>query len=305
MNPVMGRTALLALLTTAAAWPAEAGGAWSPAPGHGYVYVGFSRKSADSSWTPNGTSRLNANSRGVVSWHDFRYLYLTAEVGILPNLSVMLTPTWLYGLEGPKADYEKNVGLSDAWIGLKYQVAKGRFPMAIALNHRNDYFYDLEGPYDRHLFDEDGTFRGVSPEWRGLLKHDYSVSYLVSRSIANYRGWSSLEGGYTWRDGAPANQVFVNGDVGYPLPFWGALVKAAAHLEKSVGDDTPRQPDDRFGSSANNNFNKASYLKLGGSAIVPFGADKEWALEIGYNQWVWGRSARKYREPYISLGRSF
>jgi hypothetical protein len=127
----------------------------------------------------------------------------------------------------------------------------------------------------------------------------------VSRSIANYRGWSSLEGGYTWRDGAPANQVFVNGDVGYPLPFWGALVKAAAHLEKSVGDDTPRQADDRFGASANNNFNKASYLKLGGSAIVPFGADKQWALEIGYNQWVWGRSARKYREPYISLGRSF
>jgi hypothetical protein len=26
----------------------------------------------------------------------------------------MLTPTWLYGLEGPKEDYEKNVGLSDA-----------------------------------------------------------------------------------------------------------------------------------------------------------------------------------------------
>jgi hypothetical protein len=269
------------------------------------VYIGFSRKSAGSSWTPDGTYRLNANSSGVVSWHDFRYLYLTAEVGVLPNLSVMLTPTWLYGLEGPKSDYEKNVGLSDAWFGLKYRLNKGGIPMAIAFNHRNDYFYDLEGPYDRHLFDEDGTFRGVSPEWRGLLKHDYSLSYLVSRSIANYRGWGSLEGGYTWRDGAPADQVFFNADAGYPLPFWGALFKAAGHLEVSVGDDSPRQPDDRFGASATNNFNKASYLKLGGAAIIPFGGDKEWALEVGYNQWVWGRSARRYKEPYVSLGRSF
>ena len=305
MNRLVGRVVVAFALVMASGFPALAGGAWIPKPGHGYVYLGFSRKAADSSWTPDGTSRLNANASGVVSWHDFRYIYLTAEVGILPNLSLMLTPTWLYGLEGPKTDYEKNVGLSDAWFGLKYQVVKGGVPMAIAFNHRNDYFYDLDGPYNRHLFDNSGTFRGVSPEWRGLLKHDWSVSYLASRSIANYRGWTSLEGGYTWRDGAPANQVFVTADVGYPLPFWGAHVKAAGHLEKSVGDDTPRQPDDRFGASATNNFNKASYLKLGGAAIVPFGGNRGWALEVGYNQWLWGRSARKYHEPYVSLGRSF
>jgi hypothetical protein len=305
MNRALGRLALSGVLVLGSVLTADAGGAWTPTPGHGYVYMGFSRKSADSSWTPDGTSRLNANASGVVSWHDFRYIYLTAEVGILPNLSVMLTPTWLYGLEGAKTAYEKNVGLSDAWIGLKYQMVKGGMPMAIAFNHRNDYFYDLEGPYNRHLFDDDGDFRGVSPEWRGLLKHDYSLSYLVSRSIANYRGWGSLEGGYTWRDGAPSDQVFFNADAGYPLPFWGALVKAAGHLEVSVGEDSPRQPDDRFGASATNNFNKASYLKLGGAAIVPFGGNKEWALEVGYNQWVWGRSARRYHEPYVSLGRSF
>ena len=305
MNRRVGRLALAAPLALLSALPAEAGGAWSPAPGHGYVYVGFSRKTAGSSWDPSGNYRLNANSAGEISWHDFRYIYLTAEIGILPNLSVMLTPTWLYGLEGREHEMEKNVGLSDAWVGLKYQVSKGRLPMAVAFNHRNDYFYDLDGPYNRHLFDQRGQFRGVSPEWRGLLKHDYSVSYLVSRSIANYRGWGSLEGGYTWRDGAPTDQVFFNGDVGYPLPFWGALVKGAARLERSVGEDSPRQPDDRFGASATNNFNRASYLKVGGSAILPFGADKQWAIEIGYNQWVWGRSARRYKEPYVSLGRSF
>jgi hypothetical protein len=78
-----------------------------------------------------------------------------------------------------------------------------------------------------------------------------------------------------------------------------------SHLEVSLGQESPRQPDDRFGSSANNNFNKASYWKLGAAVLVPFGNKKEWALEVGYNQWVWGRSARRYKEPYISVGRSF
>ena len=304
MRRVLGRTAFVGLFLTISA-PLFAGGAWVPEPGHGYAYLGFSRKTAGSSWTPEGKYRLNANSSGVVSWHDFRYLYLNAEVGIVKNLSVVITPTWLYGLEGPKADYEKNVGLSDSWIGFKYQVNKGTYPMAIGFSHRTPYFYDLEGPYDRHIFDEDGSFRGVSPEWRGLLKHDYSMSYLVSRSIAGYRGWSSLEVGYTWREGAPADQIFLNGDVGYPLPFWGARVKGAAHFEKSLNNDTPRTPEDRFGASANNNFNNASYLKLGGAAIVPFGSNREWSIEAGYNHWVWGRSARRYHEPYVSLGRTF
>ncbi len=294
------------LVSGAAAAPALAGGAWVPPPGHGYVYLGFSRKTAGSSWAVDGHAYDNvSSSTGKVSWHDFRYLYLFGEVGVFKNFSVVLTPTWLYGLEGPKDNYEKNVGLSDAWIGFKYQVAKGSFPMALGFNHRTPYFYDLPGPYNRHLFDASGRVEGVSPEWRGLLKHDYSISCLASRSLARYRGWSTLEAGYTWRDGAPADQVFANADAGYPLPFWGAHVKATGHFEHSVGHDSPRQPDDRFGASATNNFNRASYLKLGASAIVPFGSNKEWSAEVGYNQWVWGRSARRYKEPYVSLGRSF
>lgn len=295
-------TVLTLALSGTSAW---AGGAWVPDPGHGYAYLGFSRKTAGSSWSVQGDAYDNANSAGIVSWHDFRYLYLTAEVGIIKNLSVVLTPTWLYGLEGPKTNYEKNVGLSDAWIGFKYGVHKGTVPMAIAFNHRTPYFYDLPGAYSRTLFDSSGRARGVSPEWRGLLKHDFSISYLASRSLFNYKGWASVETGYTWRDGAPANQIYFTGDGGYPLPFAEARLKATVHFEHSVGSDSPRQPDDRFGASATNNFNYASYLKLGASAIVPFGAKKEWAAEVGYNQWVWGRSARRYKEPFISVGRSF
>ena len=62
--------------------PAWAGGAWIPDPGHGYVYFGFSRKSAGSSWSVQGNAYDNANNAGVISWHDFRYLYLSAEVGV-------------------------------------------------------------------------------------------------------------------------------------------------------------------------------------------------------------------------------
>jgi hypothetical protein len=285
---------------------AEAGGAWIPKPGHGYVYLGFSRKAAASSWDVEGQAFDNLTGNPArAAWHDFRYVYLSAEVGLFDNLSLVLNPNWLYGLEGPKDDYEKNVGLTDGWIGLKYQITRGGLPMAIGFNHRNDYFYDLEGPYDRHLFDEDGAFRGVSPEWRGLLKHDYSLSWLVSRSLAQYRGWSSLEAGYTWREGAPADQLFVNADLGYPLPFWGSHLKGALHLEHSRGNDSPSQPDDRFGSRATFNFNDASYAKLGGAFMVGFGANKEWAFEVGYNQWIWGHSARRYKEPYVAVGRSF
>jgi hypothetical protein len=32
---------------------------------------------------------------------------------------------------------------------------------------------------------------------------------------------------------------------------------------------------------------------------------RRWNLEVGYNRWVWGRSARQYREPYISVGHLF
>lgn len=306
MNRVMRVLAVGITLSGTGASVASAGGAWVPAPGHGYLYLGFSRKTAGSSWNVNGDAYDNRSaSTRKISYHDFRYVYLFGEVGIFKNASITISPTWLYGLEGPKDDYEKNVGLSDAWIGAKYQVAKGSVPMAFAFNHRTAYFYDLPGAYNRSLFDSMGRFRGVSPEWRGLLKRDYSLSYLASRSLFSYRGWASLEGGYTWREGAPADQVFINGDAGFPLPFWGALVKGLGHYEHSVGSDSPRQPDDRFGSSATNNFNKASYLKLGASAIFPFGSKKEWSAEVGYNQWVWGISARRYKEPYVSLGRSF
>ncbi|MDQ2871069.1 MAG: hypothetical protein M3S32_10020 [Acidobacteriota bacterium] len=49
-----------------------------------------------------------------------------------------------------------------------------------------------------------------------------------------------------------------------------------------------------------NDFSAASMLRLGASVIVPLG--RRFDVEAGYAQWVWGRSAREYLEPYFSIG---
>lgn len=284
---------------------AEAGGAWVPEPGRGFLYLGASRKTADSSWNAFGDAFTHLNASGQRVWHDFRYVYLSGEIGVAPRLALTFTGTWLDGREGTRPGYEQNKGLSEAFVGAKYQFRRGAWPMALAFNHRTPVFYDLPGAYNRHLFDSSGQFRGVSPEWRGLLKRDYSLSLHVSRSVARHRGWTSVEAGHTWREGAPANQLFAAADVGYPLPWLRSHVKLAGAGQWTVGDFTTPQPDDRFRGRADYNFNEAGYAKLGASWLVPLGAGTDWVVEVGYARWVWGRSARRYGEPYLSLGRSF
>src|SRR5689334_4496226 len=92
------------------------GGAWVPTPGQGDVQLGFSRKTADTSWDSSGSSFVNLttqNGQRVRTYHDFRYAYLSGEIGLLPRLSTRFLATYPYGLEGPHSDLEKNAGLSD------------------------------------------------------------------------------------------------------------------------------------------------------------------------------------------------
>ena len=281
------------------------GGAWVPAQGKGDFQFGLSRKTASTSWNRDGESFVNANNQGIISYHDFRYAYLSGEVGLLPRLSTRFVLTYLDGYEGPHADLEKNAGLSDAWLGLKFSLADGSWPMALGATLRSPYFYDVKGPYNRYIFNSSGQRRTVSPEWRGLLKRDYTLTYLVSHSYRDGRGWMNLESGYTWREGAPADQIPLWADIGYPLPFLGASVKGSLTYVRSQGNETPRQPDDRFGSGGTTDFNNASMARLGVSFIAPLGRSGKTSLEAGYNQWVWGISARRYREPFLSIGRRF
>lgn len=287
---------LVVLMVPAAAF---AGGAWVPAPGTGDMQLGFSQKTANRSWDASGETIVHS------SYHDFRYAYLSGEIGVIRRLSATYLITFLDGLEGPLDDLERNTGLSDAWLGLKYSLRADAWPMALGLTVRTPVLYDHEGPYSRYLYDSEGEIAGLNPEWRGLLKHDVTLSYLVSHSLRDGRGWLNLGTGYTWREGAPADQVPVIGEVGWPLPWRDARVKVSAVYVQSLGNDSPRQPDDRFGSRAGYNFNNACMGRIGASVILPFGRGGEWNAELGYNQWVWGRSARQYDEPFLSIGRRF
>jgi hypothetical protein len=283
------------------------GGAWVPAPGEGDVQLGFSRKTASSSWDASGNSFENTTTfegATVAHYHDFRYGYLSGEVGLVNRLSTHFTMTYLYGLEGPHEELEKNSGLSEAWLGFKYALAQGDWPMALRATVRSPYFYDLPGAYNRYLFDSTGQRRGVSSEWRGLLKHDYTLAYLLSHSFREGRGWMNLEAGYTWREGAPADQLPVSAELGWPLPWGGAAIKGSLVYIESLGNDSPSRPDDRFRARDTFNFNDASMSRAGVSFILPVGY-RGATVELGYNHWLSGESARRYREPYLSIGQRF
>jgi len=303
----MRRTLLVCLISVLFPVLAFGGGAWVPKPGEGDFQLGFSRKTASSSWDADGDSFDNLTTvagKRVPAYHDFRYGYLSGELGIFHNLSARALVTYLHGLEGAHGNEERNVGLSDAWLGLKYGMHQERaWPMAFAFTYRTPALYDRSGPYNRHLFDAHGKVIGVSSEWRGVLKHDYTLSYLASHSIANGHGWMQFETGYTWREGAPADQIPLTAEVGYPLKWRGTTLKTTMYLVRSLGNDSPAQPDDRFKANATFNFNDASMARAGVALIMPVAHRTD--VEIGYNQWVWGKSARRYREPYLSVGYKF
>ena len=299
----MRRAALLALTLALApllAEPLWAGGAWVPKPGDGTLQLGASRKRAQSSWGRKGQILRNQQD------HDFRYGYLSGEAGLWKGLAATWTVTYLEGYEGRPNDLEENTGPSDAWYGLKYGFRQDTtWPLAVGFTYRSPAFYDEPGAYNRHNFNGDGSFREVSSEWRGVLKEDYTLSFLASHSLWQGRGWASVETGYTWRNGAPADQVPLYADVGLPLPWYGMRAKLAGVFVQSLGNESPRRPEDRFGKSATNDFNDASMGRLGASLIVPLDRNQRWYVEAGYNQWVWGRSARRYQEPFVSFGRGF
>lgn len=283
---------------------ALAGGAWIPAPGKGDLQLGFSRKTASSSWDSSGNAFDNTTTfegHTVPHYHDFRYVYLSGEVGLHERLSAVFLVTWLHGLEGPHAELERNVGWSDAWVGLKTKLTDGRWPMALGATMRTPALYDRSGPYGRYVTDSAGNRIGVSSEWRGVLKHDYSLTYLLSHSFSEGRGWMNFETGYTWREGAPSDHVPVTFEVGVPLSR--VAVKASVVGAVSMSNDTLAQPDDRFRARSTFNFNDATMWRAGIAVIVP--VKDRIDVEAGYNQWLRGESARRYREPYVSVGYRF
>jgi len=277
-----------------------AGGAWVPEKGDGDFQFGYSRKFADHSWNPQGVTVENG------SYHLFRYGYIGGEFGLGHRVSLRYTVLYLDGLEGPPGDYEQNKGPSETFFGFKYRLHEGTWNMAVAANVRTSILYDQAGTYDRHNYLEGETVvDGVDSEWRGLLGEDYGLTFLLSRSLFE-TGWFSLEAGYAYRTGNLADEYIFNAEIGYPLPWDRLVVKGTYSLIDSAGNMTEkRQEDDRFGCSVNNCFPDASRQVVGTSFMLTIGKERLWWVEAGYNHWLWGRSARKYEEPFISLGRRF
>jgi hypothetical protein len=297
------RTAVGLVLVLLVSLPSHAGGAWLVPPGKVDLQLGVSRKTASSSWDSSGNAFDNTTTfegHTVPHYHDFRYVYLSGEVGLHDRVSAQFLVTWLHGLEGPHAELERNVGWSDAWVGLKTKLTGGAWPMALGMTMRTPALYDRSGPYSRYITDAGGNRLGVSSEWRGVLKHDYSLTYLLSHSFDEGRGWMNFETGYTWREGAPSDHVPLSLEVG--VPWRRVAVKASVAGAISMSNDTLAAPDDRFRSRPTFNFNDATMWRAGVAVIVPV---RNIDLEAGYNQWLRGESARRYREPYVSVGYRF
>lgn len=317
---VWGWTIVL-LLVGVTAQNVSAGGAWIPRPGEGNIYLGFSRKTADRVWDAKGKNLILRNSAGVHHFHDFRYSFLTGEVGLFPRVSTTFLMTYLWGFEGYQPAMEKNYGLSDAWFGAKFGIREGGWPMAVRTSLRTPFFYDQEGPYVRHLYNRepyrlptgrvvrDSTFLVINnPEWRGLLKHDFTVAGVVSHSFSRFHGWMNVEAGYTWRESAPADEIPVTGELGYGLPWKSPTLyaKVGLNLVQSIGNNSTPDPNDRFNFPPGSayDFNDASMLR-GSLSLIWAIQGGRWNTEAGYGQWLWGRGARQYKEPFVTVGRSF
>ncbi len=309
------------LLAATQVW---AGGAWIPEPGKGYIQVGYSRKTADTVWDAEGNDLTRYQTENdpttPAHYHDFRYGLLSGELGLRKRLSGTFLFTYLWGFEGYKPHLEENFGFSDAWLGLKFQVREGAWPQALRAAWRTPFLYDQPGPYRRHLYSVKNDAATLSkleagqtvadtvafvmnnPEWRGLNRNDLAFLYSVSHSFHRFPGWMSLEAGYNFRQGGPADEIPVNFELGYTLKVksQNPHLKLGLNLVKSVGNNSKSEPHDRFNFPANfaYDFNDASMMRAGLSILWPV---DRWFVEVGYNQWIWGRGARQYKEPFVGL----
>ncbi len=297
---------------------AQAGGGWVAKPGKGYLQFGYSRKTADVVWDAKGNDLINRNAAGDPHYHDFRYSYFSGEIGLFSRVSGHFLVTYLWGYEGFKnTELEENFGLSDAWFGATLQLQEGGWPMALRANIRTPFFYDQHGPYVRHLYStenyrrsdgtvvRDSTFLVMNnPEWRGLLRYDYTLAYNISHSFLNYRAWMNFELGFTYRQGAPADEVPVNFELGYRLPLKSVdpMLKLSVNIVRSLHNESRSVPHDRFNFPPTSayTFNDASMARASLALLVPI--NDRFMAQAGYGQWVWGHGARQYKEPFISLG---
>ncbi|MDB5034165.1 MAG: hypothetical protein JWQ98_1406 [Chlorobi bacterium] len=329
------------LLLGLAAGELHAGGPWAAKKGKGRLTFGYSRKTAGQKWYGDGSSSTTPDDSLLDGkFHDFRYGYLSGEVGLFDHLELSGTLLYLWGYEkvgsNPKTgkpipfEWELNSGFTDAWLNLKYQFLEGEYPMAAMVSSRFPDLYDEPGPYTRYVSrfyttpistktvdGRDSTFLHkdtavvASNEWRGLLKRDFGIHLLAGHSFGA-EGYIEGELGYNFRQGAFADQLLFSIDGGYNIAVTNNLMvtpKLLFDYTGGVGNGNLPDSSDRFNfrvanvPQANFYFNNSKYGRLYGSAIISY--DDHYGLELGVGKWIFGSGAAKYTELYGQFSYSF
>jgi hypothetical protein len=298
-----GRSVVLLLMPSVFAIGIErdaaAGGGWVPAPAGGYVNLAFVDKASSSGWDARGRSTSSA-SDAATNRDDLKFIALSSEFGVVPGVSALVVVPFLIGREGRMDPLDEGIGFSDLFLGGKVAILEGATAIAGSVIARVPWLYDTGGPYRRFDSFQDQANHKLSSQWRGLLKYDLAFTVHGSMSLAD-RGWVSLEPGIVLRTGAPSHAATTSAEVGYAfiesLPL---ALKLFSYVSLSLHTNREPLQDDRFQSSLVYDFNDSSMWKVGASVLWrPYRA--LW-VEGGYSRWVWGRSAREYQEPFVSIG---
>ena len=341
MKRSTGLLIVATLFATMLATDLHAGGPWASKPGKGRLTFGYSRKTAGSRWLTDGTVEQQPDSLLVDGlFHDFRYAYLSGEVGLFENLELSGTLLYLWGYEritsDPKTgksfkpEWELNAGFTDAWLNLKYQVLHGDYPLAVMVSSRFPDLYDEEGPYTRYMSrfytsvvdtktgdGRDSTYLKrdtavvASNEWRGLLKRDFGIHVLAGHSFDGDAYVQAMLG-YNFRQGAFADQLLFSVEGGYNFklsPQWTIMPKLAFDYTGGVGNGGRPDETDRFNFRVNNvpqnnyYFNNAKYGRLYGGVGVSF--NDNLGVELGAGRWIFGQGAAIYTETYAQVSYGF
>ena len=276
---------------------ADAGGGWVSEPGHGSLQCGFDRKSQLEAKRRDTEGRLYEALNHLT--HDFRFAYASGQIGLSPRVEAGILLSYLWASERFDAAAEEAnayyYGWSDVWVGLKYQVRSGAWPVAMEAVARLPYLYKNR--------DKDPT---------GLLNRDFALKGHMSHAFS--RMYFSAMAGFKWREAAPANQIIYTFEVGgHPLAGKvGRRMSLKFLLDgiDSIGSDSPSTyPRDRFpGLTLETgghffNFNRASslYLQVScGYTITP-----SWNAQVGLGYFAWGKSIVVYIDPFAQVGYNF
>lgn len=290
----------LALLFSAPAL--RAGGGWVREPGSGGIWIGYNWKYQPDAQRHDTEGDLYRSLFNMT--HDYRFLYLSGEFGIVPGLEGTCLFTYLWASEmvdstseDPSRHYH---GFSDMWLGLKYQLWGGAFPTAVSATVRLPWLYEAASVRNGQLL----------TEIPGLLERDYDLNLFISHSF-DAGPYASASLGFRFKEGAATHQILTGAEFGGALPFADDRIFAKVALEGvfSVGQSRPTTSRDRFsGLSLERgthffNFNDASYVRpqIGLSCRVIDGVD----IGAGYSYIVWGHSTIVYQDILVQLGYSF